>query len=212
MKIHWYGHSCCMLTNAAGKRLLMDPFNEKVGYIVPRFEADVVTVSHSHFDHSNIDAVKGNYKVFREAGTFTADGFRITGIPSFHDDNGGKDRGSNMIFVVESDGYSVCHLGDLGHILPKETVEMIGRPDVLLLPIGGGYTIDAKKAVEVMNQLSPRVTVPVHYKTKDCQIKLAELDDFLNVEPTKVVRYVAKEVDIESLLKTAHVAVMDYGE
>lgn len=213
MKLHWYGHSCFLLTNRQGSRLLLDPFNDKVGYPMPMFAADVVLTSHGHFDHANVDAVEGPFTRYAEPGRYEDHGFVITGFPTFHDNQKGAIRGSNTAFLVEADGCRILHLGDLGHVLSQSTVSAIGRVDILLLPVGGGYTIDAGTAETVRRQLSPVCTVPMHYRTTVCLLTaIGGLEPYLEQVPTDMVRYLGADVDQVDLLGTPGIAIMKYAQ
>lgn len=180
MKIKWFGHSCFLITSESGVRILMDPFNEKVGYEVPAVEADIVTTSHDHYDHNYVEAVRGDFKHIRTPGSHSEHGIKIIGISTYHDKEKGAKRGTNIVFKYTVDGLNICHLGDLGHILTKEQIEDLGGVDILLLPIGGTYTIDHYEAVELMDLINPRLVIPMHYKTPDSNIDIDPLDKFLN--------------------------------
>ena len=180
MKIKWFGHSCFLIISESGVRILMDPFNEKVGYEVPAVEADIVTTSHDHYDHNYVEAVRGDFKHIRTPGSHSEHGIKIIGISTYHDKEKGAKRGTNIVFKYTVDRLNICHLGDLGHILTKEQIEDLGGVDILLLPIGGTYTIDHYEAVELMDLINPRLVIPMHYKTPDSNIDIDPLDKFLN--------------------------------
>jgi L-ascorbate metabolism protein UlaG (beta-lactamase superfamily) len=127
--------------------------------------ADVVTISHEHKDHSNIKTVKGNPQVLKGKTKTVIKGIEFRGIPTYHDKVGGKERGENTVFVLEVDGVTVCHLGDLGHQFSAEQAAELGRVDILLVPVGGFYTIDADAATQLCDQLKPKVILPMHYRT-----------------------------------------------
>jgi L-ascorbate metabolism protein UlaG (beta-lactamase superfamily) len=160
-------------------KIIADPYepNDKLHYEEINDSADIVTVSHDHFDHGNVAAVKGNPQVVK--GDAEIKGIKFKGIPSFHDATGGKDRGSNTIFCFEVDGVKVCHLGDLGHELTAEQVAAADSVDVLLLPVGGFFTIDAAVASRVAEQLRPKVIIPMHFKNNKCDFPIAGVDEFL---------------------------------
>jgi L-ascorbate metabolism protein UlaG (beta-lactamase superfamily) len=158
----------------------MDPFNDdEVGYPMPKMDVDIVTISHDHLDHNNVDAAGEAPDVIFGPGEYISYDMEIRGISSYHDENKGKMRGENTIFCFELDEVRVCHLGDLGHALSKAQIKEIGPVDLLFIPVGGRYTIDAKKAVEIMRQLRPKVAVPMHYRTKALAFELGPVDDFL---------------------------------
>lgn len=184
MIITWLGHACFLID--AAKKIVTDPFDGKIGYPEPRVAADSVTVSHQHFDHNAVNVLSGNPMVVSTTGVHKIDDLTITGIPSFHDKSGGSKRGLNTIFTIESQGIRVCHLGDLGHDLNKDTLKLIGRVDVLLIPVGGYFTIDAAEARDVAAVINPGYLVPMHYKTSYVDFPIAPVDDFLKYYPSPV--------------------------
>jgi L-ascorbate metabolism protein UlaG (beta-lactamase superfamily) len=161
VRIKWLGHACFLIETADGTRIVTDPFNEEVGYPLPAVEAEIVTVSHQHFDHNAVAVVRGRPHV-----------------STFHDAEQGAKRGANVVFVIEADGLRICHLGDLGHLLNEEQLRRIGRVDVLLVPVGGTFTIDAGQAAETVAALRPRIAVPMHYKTDYINFPITGLEDF----------------------------------
>jgi len=191
MIITWQGHSCFKIqdkTGTEGLTLVTDPFDKATGLKVPNFEADIVTVSHDHHDHNNVKALRGNPYVVESAGEYDVKGVMIEGVESFHDDKQGAERGNNIIYRIEMDDITVAHLGDLAHVLDNKQLEKLVGTDILLIPVGGKYTLDAKKAVEVISQIEPRIVIPMHYRTKDLKIDLDEVDKFIKemgVEPTR---------------------------
>ncbi|MDR3589022.1 MAG: MBL fold metallo-hydrolase [Negativicutes bacterium] len=179
MKIKWLGHSCFLLTSSDGVRLAIDPFNEAVGYKVPDEEADIVTTSHDHFDHNYIQAIKGKFKHINKPGRYSEKGIGILGIPTFHDEAKGAKRGQNIVFKYTIDGINVCHCGDLGHPLTAGQAKELGPVDVLLVPVGGFYTIDPTEAAGVVNMLQPTVIIPMHFKTPVIEFPIVGVDEFL---------------------------------
>lgn len=169
----WLGHACFYFTTPGGVRVLTDPFDAKVPYPRAPLECDVVTMSHEHGDHNSREGLLGSpmilrgldesMEVRRLSETVGDASFRT--VASFHDAEGGAKRGKNAIFVMDFAGLKVVHLGDLGHELSLEQVQEIGPCDVLLVPVGGYYTMDGKTAAKVAKSLSPRITVPMHFKT-----------------------------------------------
>jgi L-ascorbate metabolism protein UlaG (beta-lactamase superfamily) len=182
MKIKWLGHACFLLTSESGLRIITDPYTAGVfglDYAPPSERADIVTVSHDHADHNNVAAVKGNPQVVQGDGSQEAKGIQFKGVASAHDQASGKERGSNTIFCFALDGINVCHLGDLGHDLPEQTVADIGGVDVLLIPVGGNFTIDAAVADRVCQKLAPKVVIPMHFKNDRCPgFPVAGVEDF----------------------------------
>ena len=182
MKVKWLGHASFMITSDAGTKIITDPYTTGGRFQYDEIEesADIVTVSHEHGDHNNAAAVQGNPEVIRGAGAKEVKGIKFNGTPSYHDDAGGSARGSNVIFCFEVDGIKVCHLGDLGHRLSDEQVAELGKIDILLIPVGGNFTIDAKVATEVGSKLAPKVIMPMHYRNDRCSgFPVSGVDDFL---------------------------------
>ncbi len=181
MQIKYLGHAAFVVTSDRGVKIITDPYTTSpdLTYREIRTTADVVTVSHDHFDHCNVAAVEGNPQVMRRAGVSAAKGIKFKGIISYHDDEGGRMRGNNIIFCFEVDGVKVCHLGDLGHRLDDKQKAEIGSVDILLIPVGGYYTIDAKTATEVCDQLEPGVIIPMHYRTDKGLPNIAGVEEFL---------------------------------
>ncbi len=181
MNIKYLGHAAFVITSDTGLKIITDPYGTgpDLTYGEITESADIVTVSHDHFDHSNVAAVKGNPEVVRRAGRSTAKGIEFKGIASYHDEAKGRLRGNNIIFCFELDGIRLCYLGDLGHLLDDKQVAEIGSVDILFIPVGGYYTIDAKAATEVCNQLKPKVIIPMHYKTEKGIPNIVGVDEFL---------------------------------
>lgn len=182
MKITWLGHAA-FLMETGDVKVLTDPYDDSVGYKPITMEIDVVTVSHEHGDHNNVEGLSGNPEVVRGGGSFNVHGIAIRGIPTYHDDEKGSARGENTVFVIEAEGLSVCHAGDLGHTLSKEQIKEIGSIDVLLLPVGGTYTTDAAQASEVMEALDPRLVIPMHFKTSSLDFPIDGVDKFVKGRP-----------------------------
>jgi L-ascorbate metabolism protein UlaG (beta-lactamase superfamily) len=182
MKIKYLGHAAFSIASNKGVKIVADPYAVEPGFLTYgeiNESADIVTVSHSHHDHNNVAAVKGNPEVVNRAGRSVIKGIEVRGVASYHDDAGGRLRGDNVIFCFEVDGVMVCHLGDLGHRLDDKQLEEIGRIDILLIPVGGNFTIDAKVATEVCDRLKPRVIIPMHYKTEKGLLNIAGVDEFI---------------------------------
>jgi len=180
MKIKWLGHACFLLTSENGTRVVTDPYDNTVGYRMEKIEAEIVSTSHDHFDPNYVDMIDGNAKHVKVEGKINIDGIEITGVASFHDECKGAKRGKNDIFKFRIDGIDVCHLGDLGHILNDKQLREIGNVDVLMIPVGGVYTIDYKGAIEVMNLIHPSITIPMHYKTPALTFEVDGVEKFLS--------------------------------
>lgn len=211
MKIRWFGHSCFLITSEEGIKILTDPFNEEVGYDLPDVEANIISTSHDHYDHNNIGIIKGASVQVKGSGKTNIKGIKVTGVDTFHDEEGGKKRGLNTIFKFEVDGLNVCHLGDLGHVLSSGQVKEIGKVDILLTPVGGVYTIDHLRAVEVMDMLKPTVTIPMHYKTEALSFKLSGVEDFLSIAGDyKKIGKSEIEINKDSIDKFPKIIVLEY--
>lgn len=187
MHIIWKGQSCFQLLLSQQKgeqvKVVIDPYSEEIGFKLPKLEADILLVTHDHYDHNNIKAVEGAPQepfLINSPGEYEIKDVFIQGIPSFHDEKNGKERGQNTIYTIEAEELRMCHLGDLGqHELTPEQIEKIGNIDILMVPVGGGYTLDAKGATRVIAQIEPRIAIPMHYHIPKLKMKLDELDKFL---------------------------------
>jgi L-ascorbate metabolism protein UlaG (beta-lactamase superfamily) len=197
MKIKWLGHASFLITSDAGTKIITDPYEtgDGLSYGQIKESADIVTVSHDHADHNNVAAVQGSPKVVR--GTVEVKGIKFKGIPTYHDDAGGRQRGKNTIFCFEVDGIRVCHLGDLGHRLNDSQVAELGTVDILLIPVGGFFTIDAKLAGQLCDRLKPKVIIPMHYKNDRCAFPIAGVDEFLRGKK-EVSRLDASQVEFKA--------------
>lgn len=165
MKITWFGQACFELAAAGSATIICDPYHPSTGYAPHPRRADIVTISHEHSDHNCLGWIEGTPVVVRGEGARTVKGVQITGLPSFHDGEGGTRRGPNTVFVIEADGLRVCHLGDLGHAPGTSLLVKIGKPDVLFIPAGGFFTIDGEQAAEIARSIGARLTIPMHYRT-----------------------------------------------
>lgn len=180
MKIEYLGHSCFLMTTRQGTKLLTDPYTG-IGYELPVQEADIVTCSHSHFDHAYLNAVSGALQVFSAAGKYSCKDFQLEGLESYHDDVKGAKRGKNTVFVYQADGLRICHMGDIGEIPSPEFVKKLGKIDVLMLPVGGTYTIDAAGALETVRRIAPFTAVAMHFSCKDCTLDIDTADKLIKL-------------------------------
>jgi L-ascorbate metabolism protein UlaG (beta-lactamase superfamily) len=176
--ITWLGHSCFRIKGSQAV-VITDPFPPDLGYSLGKPTADIVTVSHQHPSHSYVQGVGGEPRPIQGPGEYEISSVLILGVATFHDAEGGRKRGKNTVYLMEVDGISICHLGDLGHVLSNEQVEEIGDVDVLMLPVGGVSTIDASVAAEIIRQLEPHAVIPMHYKTPEIDRKLEPVEKFL---------------------------------
>lgn len=184
MKIAWYGQACFRLTikikNGDKITIITDPFSKDVGLKPPRGSADIITVSHDHYDHNNVKNISGDPFIIEGPGEYDVKGIFIKGIYSFHDNSKGEERGSNAIYVIKAEEMKICHLGDLGqNELSSAQLDQIGDVDVLMIPVGGTYTINGSEAVQIINQIGPKIVIPMHYKIPKLNIKLNNVDKFL---------------------------------
>lgn len=184
MDITWLGQSCFKL-KGKNASVVIDPFDpDYTGLKLPKLQADVVLTTHEHKDHNFSSAVttpaNTNPMVFKDPGEYEVAGVVITGIHSFHDNSGGSERGTNTIFHLLFEGLDIVHLGDLGQTkLTEEQAAEIGATDILLVPVGSVYTIDAEAASDIVSQLEPKIIIPMHYKTDELKFELEGVDKFL---------------------------------
>lgn len=167
MIIRHIGHAEFYIETESGYRLVIDPYDDTCGYPVCHLEADAVLVSHSHHDHNAVEVLQGSPAVIDRAGVHTpAPGIRVTAVRGFHDDVSGTKRGETLMFLIEAEGLRVVHLGDIGCRISDEQNRILHEPDVLMIPVGGFYTIDGKAAAETAETLNARIVMPMHYKTQ----------------------------------------------
>ncbi len=181
MRVKWLGHACFLITSKDGLRVITDPYavGGGINYSPIKESADVVLVSHGHHDHSNIPAVKGKPEVISSNGIEAVKGVQFKGIATYHDEVKGEQRGLNNVFCFTIDDIKICHLGDLGHVLNQEQSSEIGAVDILFIPVGGFFTIDASAADQVCEQLEPKIIIPMHFKTPKCDYPIAGVEGFL---------------------------------
>jgi len=184
MNINWHGQSCFQISSTRGKdnhvSIVIDPFDESIGLKVPKLQADILLVTHDHSDHSNIKAVSGQPFIIKGPGEYDIKKVFIQGISGYHDNAQGAQRGGITIYTIETEGIRLCHLSDLGQKeLSPSQLDKIGDIDILMIPVGGVYTIDAAEAIKVIAQIEPRIIIPMHYKIPKLKIKLDDIDKFL---------------------------------
>jgi len=217
VKVKWLGHAAFVITSSDGTRVLTDPYKAgsydgAVGYGPITEPVDIVTVSHDHDDHNGTEGLAGTFEVVKGCGANEPRGIKIQGFGCYHDETEGSDRGENTIFVMDVDGIRLCHLGDLGHSLSPEATKEIGSVDVLLVPVGGFFTIDASQAAAVAEALGAKVIIPMHFKTESLGFPIAPVDNFLK-EMGSYERPETAEVEItpESLTKGRRVIVLEHA-
>lgn len=209
MEIKYLSHSSFLIKTKDAK-IVMDPFDPKfVGLKFSKQEADIVTISHPHKDHSHTDLIDGAPLILTWPGQFEKKGVRLWGIRSFHDKVEGKERGENVMYKLESEGISILHCGDLGAIPTDAQIDELGDVHILLVPVGGKYTLTADEAVLLIKKIEPSIVIPMHYATPGSAIEgLAPLDDFLKkmgitqVEPLEKLVVKKEEFDIDLAMRT----------
>lgn len=190
MRIEWLGHSCFKLIESTGTSVVTDPYNSYIGETMPQTEADAITISHRHKDHYATENVKGNPIILDKTGAFDIKGIHVYSIMSYHDTKKGALRGKNLVFKFRIDGVDICHLGDIGEDLTPMLAELITPINILFIPVGGKYTIDAKEAKEYVDFLMPDIVIPMHYANKDTTLDIASLDDFIDLFEEDDIEYV----------------------
>jgi len=178
MEITWYGQSCFRL-RSRGLSVVTDPYGPSTGLKLPRLTATIVTVSHEHEDHNNVQAVRGSPFVISGPGEYEVEGIFVIGVSAWHDDRGGRELGRNTAYLIEFEDLTVCHLGDLGHVLTQEQVEQLSNIDVLLVPVGGRSTLTGTRAAEVVGLLEPSIVIPMHYKVPGLKAQIETASRFL---------------------------------
>ncbi len=185
MEITWYGQACFRL-RSRGLAVVTDPYSPEIGLKLPRLTATIVTVSHQHGDHNYVDAVKGSPFIISGPGEYEIEGIFVIGVSTYHDAKQGQERGKNTAYLIEFEGLTICHLGDLGHVLTQEQVEQLNNVDILLIPVGGKYTLNGAKAAEVVSLLEPKIVIPMHYKVPGLEVPIEGVSRFLKelaIEP-----------------------------
>ena len=174
MDITYLGHSSFKIKTKFAT-VVTDPFDpQKVGLKYTGVEGEIVTVSHLHDDHNATERVSGVKKIIEGPGEYEVSGISIMGFASYHDDKKGEERGGNTIYVFEADGLRIAHLGDLGHTLTDNLVSEMGTIDILMVPVGGVYTIGSKEAGEVVGKIDPYFVMPMHYNVQGLTLSQAE--------------------------------------
>lgn len=190
MKITWLGHSAFRLEESTGTAVVTDPYSEGlVGYRMRKVTADAVTLSHHHRDHDDLSRIEGDPEILDTVGFWELKGVDVTSMHSWHDSAQGAERGPNLIFKYRMDGVDLCHLGDIGEECDAQTGDLIGTVNVLMIPVGGNYTIDAAQAKEYVDFLMPDIVIPMHYRTPSCEIDIGKLDEFLDLFDEEQIVY-----------------------
>lgn len=211
MKIKWLGHAAFLIASDANIRIITDPYQSGGGikYNSITEEANYVTISHEHSDHNYVDSIRGNPIIIRGVGTYQKEHFTFKGFASFHDDRNGRLRGENTIFCFNIDDIKICHLGDLGHLLSENKIKEIGEVDVLLIPVGGTYTIDANQATEFCKKINPKIIIPMHFKTPKLDFPITDVRPFIyGKENVRELNSSEFEITKEGLPVTAEIIVL----
>lgn len=218
MHIFWKGQSCFHIISSSGKEekisIVIDPYGDSLGLRVPNLEAQILLLTHDHFDHNNKKAVKGNPFVVSGPGEYEIKNVFIKGVDSWHDDVQGQKRGHNTIYTLETENITLCHMGDFGQKeLTEEQLDAIGEVDILMVPVGGVYTIDAKGAAAVISQIEPKIIIPMHYQLEKLKVKLDGLDKFLRAMGRKSIepqpKLLVKKKDLEE--EETKIIVLSHG-
>jgi L-ascorbate metabolism protein UlaG (beta-lactamase superfamily) len=178
LDIFWLGHSCFRIKGKEAT-IVTDPYDPSIGYTSGKQTADIITISHGHPGHSYLGNCEDGYRVINGPGEYELKGVFITGIQTYHDQAEGQERGKNTIYIFEIDGITLCHLGDLGHSLSASVIESIGNVTILFLPVGDVSTIDSIVAAELVRAISPKIVIPMHYKTDAVTKQLDSVELFL---------------------------------
>ncbi|OUJ19073.1 Zn-dependent hydrolase of the beta-lactamase fold [Methanonatronarchaeum thermophilum] len=177
MEIKWWGHACFEIKNKT--TVVTDPHDgSSIGIPEPKPKADLILISHDHYDHNAASTVQGNPVTISSIGNSTARGVKINGIKTYHDKSEGSQRGTNTIYKFQLNSHTLCHLGDIGHIPNKKTIQKIGDIDILFVPTGGNFTINAEEAAQTINLIKPKIAIPMHYKLPGLTVPIDGVDEF----------------------------------
>lgn len=209
MKLKYHGHACFSMKFECGTKLVFDPFDPTVTFAPCTEECDAAILSHDHFDHNYTASLTGKFKILCEAGECDIGGAHIRSIPCFHDKEGGKLRGRNLVTIVECEGLRIAHLGDLGHMPDESLMAELSGVDVMLIPIGGTYTIDTPEAESLIREAKPRVAVAMHFKTEAYEIKITTCEAF---KRDMMAAAMPSEIEITegNIASLPPVIIMDY--
>jgi L-ascorbate metabolism protein UlaG (beta-lactamase superfamily) len=217
MKIKWYGHAAFLITSEQGLKIIIDPyepgaFGGQLSYGKIKDQAEIVLTSHDHADHNYTNDILGSPQIIKGSGSKTIKGISIKGISTYHDPSKGSERGTNTIFAIKLDNIQLCHLGDLGHLLSDKDLAEIGPVDILLIPVGGFFTIDSKEATRVAEQIRPKILIPMHFKTEKCGFPISPVEDFLKGK-TSIKRAKASEAtfDKANLPQQMEIVVLEHA-
>jgi len=210
MNIIWHGQSFFEISTKDTKneelKIAIDPFDKSIGLKIPKVEAQILLITHNHSDHSNKKAINGNPFLIESPGEYETKGVYVKGVQGFHDDSQGKEKGKVVFYIIEVENIRICHLSDIGQKeLTSEQIEQIGNIDILMIPVGGVYTLDAKQAANIISQIEPKIVIPMHYQVPNLNLKLNSLEQFLkeigssNAEPQKKFKVKMSDIPKETM-------------
>jgi len=210
MNIIWHGQSFFEISTKDIKneelKIAIDPFDKNIGLKLPKVEAQILLITHNHSDHSNKKAISGSPFLIESPGEYETKGVYIKGVQGFHDDSQGKEKGKVVFYIIEVENIRICHLSDIGQKeLTSEQIEQIGNIDILMIPVGGVYTLDAKQAANIISQIEPKIVIPMHYQVPNLNLKLNSLEQFLkeigssNAEPQKKFKVKMSDIPKETM-------------
>jgi L-ascorbate metabolism protein UlaG (beta-lactamase superfamily) len=217
MKIKWYGHAAFLITSDQGTKIIIDPyepgaFGGQLSYGKIKDQADIVITTHDHADHNYTKDLPGTPQVVKGSGSQTIGGIPMKGVATFHDPSKGSERGANTVFTLTIDHIQLCHLGDLGHLLSDKELGEIGPVDILLIPVGGFFTIDPMEATRVADQIKPKIVIPMHFKTQKCGFPIAPVEDFLKGKTnTKRLKTNEAPFDKATIPKQMEIVVLEHA-
>lgn len=210
MKLKWWGHSC-FLIEKGDKKIITDPYDDSLPYKKVDDRPDLVTVSHDHFDHNAVDRLEGDFEVIRSKEGYSDNDLKIKGIPTYHDKTEGEDRGENLIFTLDFSDKTICHMGDIGHLLDDKVYEEIGEVDILFIPVGGYYTINGDEAFEIAEKVDPEFVIPMHFKTDILDFPITGVEDFIHNYDKEVIEIMdGSEIELANLSSDKKVVVLNY--
>lgn len=212
MKIDYIAHACFKITLKNGTVIVFDPFDKEIGYEFPEVKADYVICSHEHYDHCKTESLIEGYEKIDPLQGFQNETFSVFGIETFHDSHGGRDRGENTVTVLKADGLTLMHMGDIGHMPEADFYEKAGKVDILLIPVGGNYTIDAEQAIEICKIMEPNIIIPMHYKTLFLEMDVDPVYKFTDKAKGYFDRAHCSssyEIEAANLKKRTRILVMD---
>ncbi len=212
MKIKWYGHACFKLSYSENLNVVTDPFDDHVGYPLCETEADIVTTSHGHGDHNYTESIKGKPAVLNRAGMFAFDDLTVRTVKTFHDGENGERRGKNLIFIFEAEGLKIAHLGDLGHEPDEDQYAALAGIDVMMIPIGGYYTINTGIALKIVENVKPKLVIPMHFNTEVMNFPITDEEQFAKETGAKYWDSTEIEVTYENIDSLPNAVVLKYKD